>query len=355
VQTDGLYPRPQWLISRGADFWFACGGASIGLLAALLVIIWHGDREIDALDFVLSELHLGATYQAVIRRRLWRRLPVDVLVVPLVILAITYALSMSGQTVLLTSIAMYAAIWHRGRQSLGVARFYQRAVGGPASPVHDRLFQGAVYLPMLAALLGYAHLAPLEYEGQPYFALNLGAEVAAVAVFAAAGWLIAYFAWAPWRNRAERLMTAPHNSGIRVHPGERWVVLAHAMAFGSGYVLGASNASFLLVLAVHHEVQYLYFAYAMSRHSAIVSGACKSATNGARRHSYSTALSAREDDVRFELKHAASFLVWPVISFGGAVVGGWFALEWLAPLGMGGLLCHYWLDGRIWTRRSRHA
>ena len=150
-------------------------------------------------------------------------------------------------------------------------------------------------------------------------------------------------------------MTAPQNSGIRVHPGERWVVLAHAVAFGSGYVLGASNASFLLVLAVHHEVQYLYFAYAMSRRSAIVSGACKSATDGAMRHSYSTALSAREDDVRFELKHAASFLVWPVIGFGGAVVGGWFALEWLAPLGVGGLFCHYWLDGRIWTRRAMYT
>jgi hypothetical protein len=352
IQTHASAQRFLWLFSRRVDFWLASAGASAAIAAAILVILWHGDREIDALDFVLSELHLGATYQAVIRRRLWRRLPVDVLVVPLVILAITYALSMSGQTVLLTSIAMYAAIWHRGRQSLGVARFYQRGMGGPASPVHDRLFQGAVYLPMVAALLAYAHLAPLQYEGEPYFALNLGAEVAALAVFAAAGWLIAYFAWALWRNRAERLMTAPHSGGIRVHPGERWVVLAHAVAFGSGYALGASNASFLLVLAVHHEVQYLYFAYAMSRRSALVGGACKSATDGAMRHSYSTALSAREDDVRSELKHAASFLVWPVISFGGAVVGGWFALEWLAPLGMGGLLCHYWLDGRIWTRGS---
>ncbi|HKX50642.1 MAG TPA: hypothetical protein VJQ48_09440, partial [Candidatus Binatia bacterium] len=113
--------------------------------------------------------------------------------------------------------------------------------------------------------------------------------------------------------------------------------------------------SFLLVLAVHHEVQYLYFAYAMSRRAAIVSGACKSATDGAIRHSYSTALSAREEDVRFELKHAASFLVWPVISFGGAVVGGWFALEWLVPLGLGGLFCHYWLDGRIWMRRAMYT
>lgn len=350
--THASAQRFLWLFSRRVDFWLASAGASAAIAAAVLVVLWHGDREIDALDFVLSELHLGATYQAVIRRRLWQRLPVDVLAVPLVILAMTYALSMSGQTVLLTSIAMYAAIWHRGRQSLGVARFYQRGMGGPASPVHDRLFQGAVYLPMLAALLVYANLAPLEYEGEPYFALNSGADVAVVAVIAAALWLIAYFAWPHWRNRAERLITGARNNAIRVHPGERWVVLAHAVAFGSGYALGASNASFLLVLAVHHEVQYLYFAYAMSRRSAIVSGACTSGTDGPIRHSYSTALSAREDDVRFELKHAASFLVWPVISFGGAVVGGWFALEWLAPLGMGGLFCHYWLDSRIWTRKS---
>jgi hypothetical protein len=351
LQTHASAQRSLWLFSHRVDFWLASAGASAAIAAAVLVVHWHGDREIDALDFVLSELHLGATYQAVIRRRLWQRLPVDVLVVPLVILAVTYALSTSGQAVLLTTIAMYAAVWHRGRQSLGVARFYQRALGGPASPVHDRLFQGAVYLPMMAALLSYAHLAPLEYEGQPYFALNLGAEVAALAVIAAAGWLIAYFAWALWRNRAERPTSAPHHSGIRVHPGERWVILAHAVAFGSSYVLGASNASFLLVLAVHHEVQYLYFAYAMSRRSAISNRACKS-TDSAIRHSYSTALPAREEDVRFELTHGASFLLWPVIGFGGAVVGGWLALEWLAPLGLGGLFCHYWLDGRIWTRKS---
>ena len=354
LRTHASAQRFIWLFSRRVDFWLASAGASGAIAAAVLVVLWHGDREIDALDFVLSELHLGATYQAVITRRLWHRLPLDVLMVPVVILAITYALSMSGQTVLLTTIAMYAAIWHRGRQSLGVARFYQRGMGGPASLVHERLFQGAVYLPMLAALLAYAHLAPLEYEGEPYFALDLGAEAAAVAVIAAGLWLIAYFAWPLWRNRAERLMTAPHHSGIRVHPGERWVVLAHAVAFGSAYALGASNASFLLVLAVHHEMQYLYFAYAMSRRSAIISGACKSGTDGAIRHSHSTSFSAREEDLRFELKHTASFVVWPVIGLGGAVVGGWLALEWLAPFGIGGLFCHYWLDGRIWTRKSIH-
>jgi hypothetical protein len=53
---------------------------------------------------------------------------------------------------------------------------------------------------------------------------------------------------------------ATQTHGPLIHPGECWVLLAHAVAFGSGYVLGAANASFMLVLAVHHEVQYLYFA-----------------------------------------------------------------------------------------------
>jgi hypothetical protein len=85
---------------------------------------------------VLSELHLGATYDAVIRRRLWRHRRADVLLAPLIIVALVYALSMSGQTLVLTSIAMYAAVWHRGRQSLGVARYYQRQEGGAVSGAH---------------------------------------------------------------------------------------------------------------------------------------------------------------------------------------------------------------------------
>jgi hypothetical protein len=54
-----------------------------------------------------------------------------------------------------------------------------------------------------------------------------------------------------------------------------------------------------------------------------------------------------------EAGHLTSFLVWPVIGFAGAIVGDWSELKWLGPLGVGGLLCHYWLDGRIWTRRVR--
>jgi uncharacterized membrane protein YeaQ/YmgE (transglycosylase-associated protein family) len=52
------------------------------------------------------------------------------------------------------------------------------------------------------------------------------------------------------------------------------------------------------------------------------------------------------------VKFTAYFFLWPVVGFVGALVGGWLQFQWLAPLGVGGLFCHYWLDGRIWTRRS---
>lgn len=347
AETYSVPEQRAWFFSRRADFWLASGGAAVGLLAATLVIFWHGDRELDALDFVLSEFHLGATYDAIIRRRLWRQRRVDVLLVPLVILALTYALSICGQTILLTSIAMYTAVWHRGRQSLGVARFYQRGVGGPLSGVHTCLFRGAIYLPMLAALLAYTHLAPAEYDGQPYWALSFGAGVTSTVGVAAILWVIAYLTWTLWRIRGARAKSAAGNA-IRIHPGEWWVVVAHAIAFGSAYVLGASNASFLLVLAVHHEVQYLYFAYAMARHRPTF--AIRKTDTESLMNDLDSCNANRRP--RAEVEFAASFLLWPVIGFVGAIVGGWSELEWLAPLGTGGLFCHYWLDGRIWTRQS---
>ena len=96
-------------------------------------------------------------------------------------------------------------------------------------------------------------------------ALDIGAEITALIGIAAACWVIVYFAFAVIRTNDGRLVRADRTRGLLVHPGECWVVLAHAIAFGSAYALGASNASFVLVLAVHHEVQYLYFTYAMAQ------------------------------------------------------------------------------------------
>jgi hypothetical protein len=331
-------PRP-WLISERADFWLASAGASGGLLAALVLIVVYGDRELDWLDLVFSELHLGATYDAIIRRRLWRRFPADVLIVPLAILAATYALTVSNQLVLLTSIAMYAAVWHRGRQSLGVARFYQRQAGGPISLLHRWLFAGAIYLPMAAAIFLYGYLAPENYEGEPYYAVSVGAPKAWALGLIAFGWVIAYLVWTSRQiQRQRQSIVEQTQKNQTVHRGERWVVLAHAVAFGSAYILGATNASFLFVLAIHHEVQYLYFTYAMARRPVI----------------------AREpenflENPQSEIRFAASYIRWPLIGLAGAIAAGWYQLEWLAPFGIGGLFCHYWLDGRIWTRRAMKA
>lgn len=347
-----LTPENVWLISPRADFWFASAGASLGVLAALLVLLCHGERELDAVDLILSELHLGATYSAVIQRKLWRRLPLEVVQVPAAILIATYVLSLSGQMVLLTSIAMYAAVWHRARQSWGIARFYQRKLGGPASAQHEWLFRGAIYLPMIAAALAYTHLAPAYYEGEPYIALDAGADVVHITVVAAVFGVIAYLVYVMRQNRQEK--SAPERPPPhRIHPGELWIVMSHAVAFGSSYVLGASNAAFLLVLAVHHEVQYLYFAYAVSRTARIrknQTGIERATTTGGVAPS-----SIDPPRLRSEWRHATAFSLWPVLGLAAAMMGGRLNLSWLAPLGTGGLFCHYWLDGRIWTRRALSA
>src|SRR5262249_34968453 len=108
----------RWLISSRTDFWFVSAAASGALLAAIAFIFIHGDRELDWADLVFSELHIGATYGVIVRRRLWQRLPGDVVLTPLLILAATYMLARSDHWLLITTITMYAAIWHRGRQNL---------------------------------------------------------------------------------------------------------------------------------------------------------------------------------------------------------------------------------------------
>ena len=96
-------------------------------------------------------------------------------------------------------------------------------------------------------------------------------------------------------------------------------MLAHAVAFGSAYVLGATNASFLLVLAVHHEVQYLYFTYAMARWPM------------AAHKQENPKIGNRQSEIRF----AASFALWPLIGLAGAILGGWYQLRMARAAGSG--------------------
>jgi hypothetical protein len=264
-----------WLICRTSDFWLACAGGGVLLVAIALVLQWHGDRELQTADLLLAELHLGATYDAVVRRRLWWRMPFEVIAVPVAIIAATYGLMLADRAVLVTTAVLYVAVWHRGRQNFGIARYYQVRMGGPVSAWHRRLFRAAIYLPMAAGAAYFASTAPL-YEGDEFLALALAPGiVATLAVVAVAG-VGAYV-----------VFTARHRA--RIHPGEWWLVVANAVAFGSGYVLGAWNMSFMLVLAVHHEVQYLSFTYAMVRRST----------------------AASLDGLRGELRLLASFALWP--------------------------------------------
>jgi len=158
-------------------------------------------------------------------------------------------------------------------------------------------------------------------------------------------------------GRGAGIVTQPELKAVLVNAGcdlrDLGVEVARRRTLDrSGYVLGASNASFLLVLAVHHEVQYLYFTYAIARRSGNLHGMEKLGLDFVTEENDSKASVNAGRVLRSEAKFAASFVQWPVIAFIGAMAGGWFAIPWLAPLGVGGLFCHYWLDGRIWNRRS---
>jgi hypothetical protein len=319
-----------WLLSERADFWVvAAGGASL-LVAMGLVLRWHGDRELGVADLILSELHLGATYHAIVRRRLWRRMPLDVLVVPLAIIAATYALVLAGGSLILTTAILYLGAWHRGRQNLGIARYYRRRIGASGSSGHRRLLAGAFYLPMIAAVAYYTSAAP-SHEGEPFHGLPLGpGPLWALGGLAAAG-LVAYLLWSIGRTADVDDPLAFGRRAGSVHPAERWLVIANAVAFGSAYVLGAWSMAFVLVLAVHHEVQYLYFTYAL-----------------ARRDEASCA-----PGVAPELRRLARFSVWPAIGLASWAACTLSGAPLLQPFLTAGLLSHYWLDGRIWTARAR--
>jgi hypothetical protein len=281
-----------------------------------LVVFWHGSRELDAVDLLLSELHLGATYEAIVRRRLWRRMPLDVLAVPLAIVIATYALVWSGWTLFVTTAILYAGAWHRGRQNLGIARYYQRRAGGPVSPGHRWLLLGAFYLPMLATVAYYTSTAP-THEGDPFHGLSLDPGLLWGLGGLAAASVVAYLRWTIGRTG--------------VHPAERWLVVANAVAFGSAYVLGAWTVAFILVLVVHHEVQYLYFTYAVARRAGLAHG----------------------HGIVPELRRLARFAVWPVIGLASWAVCTFSGAAGLLPFLTAGLLGHYWLDGRIWTAQAR--
>ena len=305
-----------WLWSRAADFWLACAGGGIVLIALALVLHWHGERELGMADILLGELHLGATYGAIARGRLWRSMPFETLVVPVAILAATFALIHGGEAILVTTLAIYLAAWHRGRQNLGIARYYQLRAGGPLSAWHGRFFRAAIYAPMIAGVAFYTSTAPLD-EGEEYIGLDLDPDLLWTLGALAAGSVATYLAFAA--------------GTARVHPAERWLVIANALAFGSAYVLGAWTMSFILVLALHHEVQYLYFTYALARRPVAAAAA----------------------PPRAQWQLLGSFALWPAIGLASWAACKYSDLEWLAPLLVGGLLCHYWLDSRIWTARAQ--
>ena len=304
------------LINERWDSFLVTKGSVVWILILTVWLFMRGDKELDMMDLVLSEFHLGATYDAIMRRKLYKTLPWDIIFIPALIIALTYIFYESNKEILVVTFLAYAAIWHRGRQDYGVAMFYQKGAGGPISKLHEVLFKGATYLPMIAAVFFYTSFHPEEYEGSPYHSLPISNEVAIAFGVLSLIWVSVYFSY---------ILAQP-----RVYREEFWVMLSHVLAFASAYVFGVWSAGFILVLAIHHEVQYMYFAYATARR--------RNKTPGTK--------------AWHESKFFLIFLIWPIIGFTLALMQKKADLDWLWPLWVAVLICHYWLDSRIWTRRA---
>jgi hypothetical protein len=135
--------------------------------------------------------------------------------------------------------------------------------------------------------------------------------------------------WTAGNGGDPRLGSGPPTAAV--HPGERWRLLANRVGLGSAHLLEARSASFVLVLALHHEVQHLCYTYAMARRA--------------------QAASAR--GAAAELSRLTRFSVWPLIGRAVWAASAHWSAGVLGPFPTAGFLAHYWLDGRIWTARAR--
>ena len=296
-----------------------------------LVLLWHGDRELDTADLLLSELHLGATYDAIVRRRLWRRMPFDVLAMPLAIVVATYALVLSGWPLLVTTTVLYLGAWHRGRQNLGIARYYQRRVGGPVSSRHRWLLRAAFYLPMVAGVAYYTSTAP-THEGEPFHGLSLGPEI--------------LWGLGAWRPPASWLTSAGRSVGLR----------RSVPTVGLDRTLGARCPS-RRALARPRQRRGVRQRLRARRLVRVVHPRSRGPPRGAVSLLH---LCGRTEGrgAPWSRSRRRAPPARPVRGVAGdrpGLLGGVHVLgiDALLPFLTAGLLGHYWLDGRIWTARAR--
>ena len=155
----------------------------------------------------------------------------------------------------------------------------------------------------------------------------------------AAGWIVGYFVWRRYsnNNRGGTNRTLGQAQKIqRLHPGE-----------ASGCACTCRNFWQQAMCSALRMLRFSWSSPSTTRCNPSSPAPLQEWPMAAHKQE-NLKVGNRQSEIRF----AAAFALWPLIGLAGAILGGWYQLPWLAPLGVGGLFCHYWLDGRIWTRRS---
>ena len=291
-----------------------------------LVLQWRGDRELSAADVLLGELHLGATYDAIARRRLWHRMPLDVLAIPLAMLAATYLLMLNGASPLVTTAVLCLGAWHRGRQNLGIARYYQQHAGGPSSPVHQWPLRGLLPPHGRRGRVLREHRADARGRRVPQSLAGPGAPVGS------------------GERRGDRCRHLPD----LVRRANRGCAAAEAPEACS--FIPASDGWSL-------PTRWASAAPTCSAPGPRRSCSCSPSTM--RRNTSASPMPWRDERTpspgrrRCRGAPARPVLALAAIGLASWALCWWADLAVLDPFLTAGLLGHYWLDGRIWTARAR--
>ena len=295
-----------------------------------LVLLLLGDRQLSAADLLLSELHLGATYDAVWRRRLWRRMPFDVLVVPLAILAATYALAMTDRPAAPPHLP--SSTWAPGIEAA-------RTSGSPATTRgarEGRRPPGTAGSSRRPSTCRWRRPSPTSRAPRRR---SRGRAVPRTGADRAG----ARRARGPGARERPRLpgvgvelmrrtgLDDRATGGPVVHPAERWLVLANAVGLRQR-------------LRGRCLERRLHPGAGAPPRGAVPLLHLRDGPAGQR---------GRRPGLGGELSLLGSFAVWPAVGLASWAACTLSGLDWLSPFLAAGLLSHYWLDGRIWTARAR--
>ena len=253
--------------------------------------------------------------------------------VPLAILVATYALVLNGWPLLVTTTILYLGAWHRGRQNLGIARYYQRRVGGPVSSAHRWLLAMAFYRPWSRPSPTTRAPRP-THEGEAFHGLSLDPGILWGLGGLAVASVVAYLGWTIGRTAAIGDRTSSRHRTRRARRPPRRAMARPGQRGGLRQRLRAGRLDRVVRPRARRPPRGAVPLLHLCRGAARRDGPAVAVSSRSSGGSPGSRYGRRSDSPPGRRARSPES-------------------DALLPFLTAGLLGHYWLDGRIWTARAR--